>query len=224
MKQVIRVVATPGIRRSGARQAALAFLFGAMAATPCAAQSVGIEVRAGVVVSSALAEDVVANPRLVQRLGGAYDGPVRAEPAPGPMLLAAAVFPLRSRTSLELAIGWTAARLNAVDAGGTRKLQDMGAGQATIAVRYEISRRLDAGCGFGALRYFADGGLFENGSDIAPLLECGTGFDVTTSGIVVRASGQAHRFRTPVLRDAGAQSGTVFRLSVQAGYAFGWRH
>jgi hypothetical protein len=182
-----------------------------------------VEIRAGVAVSGTLAEDLVANPRLIAALGDAWAGPVTAEPAAGPAFTVAAALPLRSRSALEIAVGWTATRLNAVDAAGTRELQNLGVGQATVGVRYSLSGPAEAACAFGVLRYFADAGLFEGGSGLAPLVECGAGarWGPAHRAFTVRAAGQAHRLRTPVLRDAGAQSGTVLRFVVQAGIAIG---
>lgn len=191
------------------------------AGSPAAAQT--FELRAGLAVSTTLAEDLVANPRLIAALQDVWTGPVSAEPAPGPSFSVGAALPLRPRSALEIAIGWTATRLDAVDAAGTRELQDLGVGQATIGVRYSLFGPAEAACAFGVLRYFADGGLFEGGSGLSPLLECGAGVRVgpASRAFTLRAAGQAHRFRTPVLRDAGAQTGTVMRFVIQAGVALG---
>jgi hypothetical protein len=195
-------------------------------AAPCtaAAQRFTVELRAGVIASSALAEDAVANPALAGQLEGAFGGPVRAEPGPGLLLVIAAQSPLRERTSIDVALGWSHANLNAVDAEGRRKMQDLAAGQATVSVRYIVTRWLESGCGFGVLRYFADGGLFPGGGELSPLVECGAGTRLGPGGrMVVRALGQMHRFRTPALRDAGGRTGTVIRYGVQAGLVLGGR-
>jgi hypothetical protein len=94
-----------------------------------------------------------------------------------------------------------------------------------VGVRYSLFGATEAACAFGVLRYFADGGLFEGGSGLSPLLECGAGarWGPAHRSFSLRAAGQAHRFRTPVLRDAGAQSGTVLRFVIQAGFATGRR-
>lgn len=197
----------------------------ACSAAAAGAQAQTIEIRAGVATSGTLAEDLVANPGLTAALAGAWTGPVRADPAPGPAFTLAAALPLRPRSTLEIAAGWTATRLDAVDAAGTRELQNIGVGQATVGVRYALIGPAEAACGFGVLRYFADGGLFEGGAGLSPLIECGGGarWGPAHRAFTVRAVAQAHRFRTPVLRDAGAQSGGVLRFIVQAGIALGKR-
>jgi hypothetical protein len=188
------------------------------------AQSIGFEVRAGITASTALAEDAVANSELQQVLGSGFQGAVKAVPSIGPTLAASMILPLRSRTSLDVSLHWTAAPLNAEDANGGRELQTMSIAQLGVAVRYRFNAVLDAGCGFGAARYSADDtGLFATGASVAPLLECSSGIRVNAAGqnLVLRAFGQAQRFRTPALRDAGAQTGSVLRFGAQAGIAFG---
>jgi hypothetical protein len=184
------------------------------------------ELRAGVTASTALAEDAVANSELQQLLGTGFQGAVTATPSVGPTIAASVILPLRTRTLLDVSLGWTFSRLNAEDANGQRELHDLGIAQISIAVRYQLRPRIDAGCGFGAARYSGnDTGLFATGSEFAPLLECGSGFSVRAGAqtFVLRAFGQAQRFRTPALRDAGAQTGSVFRFGAQAGIAFGGR-
>lgn len=212
-------------RAARSRTAAIAAVTAALSAVPSGSGAQTLEIRAGMAVSGTLAEDLIANPRLIAALGDAWAGPVTAEPAAGPAFTLAAALPLRPRSALEIALGWTHSRLDAVDAAGTRELQDLGVGQATVGVRYSLFGPTEAACAFGVLRYFADGGLFEGGSGLSPLVECGTGarWGPAHRAITLRAAGQAHRFRTPVLRDAGAQSGTVLRFVVQAGIAMGRR-
>jgi len=193
---------------------------------PCAGRAAAqsIEIRAGIVGSTPLAEDRIANPRLSVALGEAWTGSVRARPAAGPMFALAARAPLRGRGLVEVGVGWTATHLNATDAAGTRELESVGVGQATLGVRYRLFGPVEAGCGFGLIRYFANAGLFADGSGTSPLIQCGGGLHVGPArhAITLRAIVQAHRFRTPVLRDAGAQSGSVIRFGVQAGFEL-WR-
>ncbi len=205
-----------------------AFVFAVLLASvsgSARAQHPTVEVRAGAVKSSALAEDEVANPLLRSGLGTLFAGGVRAVPTVGPVFEVALGLPLRHRSTLDLSFGWTATHLDAHDGDGVRRMQNLSAAHLTIGVRYPLFWKTDAGCGFGALHYYATGGLFENGSELAPLLECNTGVHVPLAGtrVVLRATGQAHRFRTPVLRDAGAQSGSVFRFLLQAGFELGPR-
>lgn len=208
-------------RRARGPRPGTAFIAAGLLLLPAAggAQLAGYGVRGGVVVSTPIAEDLVANPRLAAALGGVR--PVRAVPAPAFQVEAELTLAMRARTLLDLAVGWTAAGIDADDDAGRRELQSAGIGQATVAVRYLLTPLLHGGCGFGVIRYFAEErALFAAGSEISPLLECGARVRVTTvagRGVVLRAAGQMHRFRTPVLTDAGAQAGTVYRLAIQAG-------
>jgi hypothetical protein len=196
------------------------------APSAAAGQGVSFELRAGAVVSTAMAEDAVANASLARRLGAGFEGPVRAEPATGLIVEAAVRTGLRSRTLLELSAGWTFTRLDAIDASGRRTMQGLGVAHALIGVRYRVVSRLEGGCGFGAARYTAERrGLFAAGAELAPAIECSAGAATPSSSrrLVLRASVQAHRFRTPILRDAGAQAGTVLRYMVVAGVGVGPR-
>jgi hypothetical protein len=189
-----------------------------------AAQPPRFELRAGVTASTALAEDAVANSELQQLLGTGFQGGVTAKPSIGPTIAGSVILPLRTRTLLDVSLGWTFSRLNAQDANGHRELHNLGIAQIGIAVRYQVRPGIDAGCGFGVARYSGnDTGLFATGSEFAPLLECGSGVSVRAGAqtFVLRAFGQAQRFRTPALRDAGAQTGSVFRFGAQAGIAVG---
>jgi hypothetical protein len=183
------------------------------------AQLAGWGVRAGVVASTPIAEDLVANPRLAAALGGI--GPVQAVPGPGLIVEAEGTLSMRARTLLDVAIGWTMAGIDAEDDAGRRELQSPGVGHALVSVRYLAMPSLHGGCGFGVLRYFARAeALFAAGSEISPLLECAArvrAFERGGLGVYLRIAGQAYRFRTPVLADAGARAGTVYRLAVQAG-------
>jgi hypothetical protein len=222
-KLLVRIAMPPIARTACGTGLAWAMFLAAAPLAGAAAQRVTIEVRAGVAVSSTLVEDEVANPALIRQVGESFAGPVRARPAPGPSIAVSALAPLRTRTTLDISLGWTFTRLDAIDDAGTREIQGLGAAHATVGVRYRLLATTHAGCGFGVLRYFADGGLFAGGGEIAPLLECGAGirFGPGHRSIIARIAGQAHRFRTPVLRDAGAQAGEVFRVLVQAGIAIG---
>jgi len=187
-----------------------------------AAQRLAFELRAGVIASSALAEDAVANPALASALDGAFGGSVRAEPGTGLLLSIAARSQLRARSAIDVALGWSRAVLHAVDGDGRRRMQDLDAAQATVGIRYDVTSWLEGGCGFGMLRYFAAAGLFLDGGEISPLIECGAGTWIGPHRrFSLRALGQMHRFRTPALRDAGGRTGTVYRYGVQAGFRIG---
>ena len=204
-----------------ATAAASSFFILLLAPPPAAVAQWQVEVRAGVAGSSTLLEDLVATPRVAETLGDRFEGAVRARPAPGPMFTVAAATILNPRFAAELTVGWTATRLRATDATGTRELQDLGAGHATLGVRTALTPRVSGSVGFGALRYFAEEeGLFADGSDLAPLVEVGAAANVWRR-LSLRAGGQMHRFSSPVIRVLSGQEGTVFRWSVQAGWAFG---
>lgn len=179
------------------------------------------EVRAGVAGSSPLLEDQVASPRLAQELEGRFEGEVRARAAVAPTVSLAARTGLNPRFAAELEVGWTASTLQAEDAAGTRDLQDLGVGHATLGVRTVLGPRLTGRVGFGAIRYFADEeGIFAEGSDLSPVLEAGVAAEVWRD-LSVRVLGQAHRFSNPFIRVLNGQDGSVFRWAVQAGWTFG---
>ncbi len=205
-----------------ARAGVIAAVLIGTAQLPARAQRLVVEVRAGLAASTALAEDAVANPGLRAQLGASFNGPVRAVPAPGPALVVAAIGRLRARTRVELAAGWTFTRLDADNGTDKRDIQDIGVGHAMLGIRYLVTGRLDAGCGFGAAHYAAeDRGLFTGGTAYTPLLECGAGPATAGTGrrLVLRASAQAQRFRTGVLSDAASRTGTVLRFVITAGIA-----
>jgi hypothetical protein len=210
---------TGWIRRCGGA------VFAALFAVPslAAAQGAGLAVRAGAVASTALAEDRVANPALAAALGGV--GPVRAVPVPGILIEVSGSLPMKARTRLELDVGWSHATLQALDDDGTRDVQPLGALHAVLSIRYLATARASGSCGFGVLRYIAEKrALFAAGTELSPLVQCAARFDVAGRPgrrVFLRAGGQLHRFRTPVLVDAGAQAGTVYRLVVEAGFDFG---
>jgi len=210
------------VAHHASRLAALAAVPLLLAPPQAGAQSLWLEVRAGLVVSTALAEDAVANASLRQRLGERFDGPVRALPAAGPGITIAAVSNLRTRTRVELAAGWTFSRLVVEEAGTRRAIQDLGVAQASLGIRYMVRDRIDAACGFGAAHYVADDrGLFAGGTGLTPLVECGAGVATMATGrrFLLRATAQVQRFRTGVLSDAAARTGTVLRFAIQAGIA-----
>lgn len=202
------------------RAVAGALLWGATLPAAAAAQW-EFDVRAGVAGSSVLLEDLVATPRVAETLGARFEGGVRARPAPGPAVTFAARTGLNRRFSAELSAGWTATSLQAEDATGTRDLQDIGVGHATLGIRTALGGRVSGSAGFGAIRYFAEEeGVFAEGSDLSPLLEAGAAVALWR-GLSVRAAGQAHRFNSPVIRVLGGKQGSVFRWMVQAGWTFG---
>ncbi|MGD8276953.1 MAG: hypothetical protein PVH00_02955 [Gemmatimonadota bacterium] len=209
----------PSIRRCAATVAAALLVVPALAA----GQGAGLAVRAGAVASTALAEDLVANPGLGAALGGV--GAVRAVPAPGVLIEVAGSVPMKARTRLELDVGWSHATLEARDDEGTREIQPLGALHAALSVRYLATTRTSGSCGFGVIRYLAEErALFAGGTEISPLVQCAARFDIAGPPgrrVFIRAGGQLHQFRTPVLVDAGAQAGTVYRLVVEAGVDFG---
>ena len=188
-----------------------------------AAQGARVAVRAGAVASTPLAEDKVANPALGAVLGGV--GAVRAVPAPGILIEVAGSVPMKPRTRLELGAGWSHATLEAHDDDGTREMQSLGALHATLSVRYLANARASGSCGFGIIRYLAERrALFAGGTELSPLVQCAARVDIAgppERRVFLRGAGQLHRFRTPVLVDAGAQAGTVYRLAVEAGIEFG---
>jgi hypothetical protein len=61
-------------------------------------------------------------------------------------------------------------------------------------------------------------GLFAGGNSTSPVIEVSAGWtpDYWNGRVALLAAAQTHRFGTPVLSAAGAQDGSVARLSLSA--------
>ncbi len=202
---------------------AAAGALGSTGVEPAWAQEILLELRAGVAGSTAIVEDLIASPQLVQRLGGAFEGDVKAVPSPGPVLAVAVMTAMRERMAFELSAGWTFTTLRAATDGSSRKVHDLGVGHAILGVRYAVNEWWRLTGGFGAVRYFADEGLFAEGNALQPIVELGNAVTTPWLGrrLTLRAAGQIHRFGTPVIRSAGGEDGTVMRALIQAAVLIG---
>ncbi|HUH12960.1 MAG TPA: hypothetical protein VMK65_07605 [Longimicrobiales bacterium] len=225
---------------SAAAWRALAVLAGTLGLVSLAAPAAGqqaesgleIELRGGLVISTALVEDELASPGLLRFLLGGTAmpdrgaGPVRLAAAPAPMLALAARSPLAPGVWAEVEGGWSFARLEADDGVATWEMDRLGILHVALGARYFPQEVYYLRGGVGLIRYDADGqGLFREGSELTPHLQAGLG---TTRGfdrfrISVDLSGQAHRFGTVAMREMGGQDGTVYRGMLQVGVAFGGR-
>ena len=199
--------------------AAPSFMLPLLLALPLAAQQPRLDVRAGVLGSSTLVEDVLATPALKVRFSGLGGSP-SARAAPSPEFSVGASLPLRSRARLTALLGWQPTTLRAEDAAGTRDVQDLSLLSGMLEVELAGRGPLVIAGGVGVLGYRSDGeGLFAEGSDLAPLLRVGVGgrWAVAGQSVLVRAVGDVHRFGTPLLRSAGGSGGGVFRYGLQIG-------
>jgi len=200
--------------------AAPSFFLSLLLVWPAAAQRPRLEVRAAVLASSTLVEDVLATPALKARLGPGLGESLRARAAAGPELSAGAMVPLRPGVSLSGLVGWQQATLRAEDAGGTRDLQELALVHALLSAEFALRGALVAGAGVGMLGYRSDPvGLFTDGVDLSPLVRVSGGgrWVVRGHAISVRALADVHRFGSPLLRIAGGSGGAVLRYGVQVG-------
>lgn len=193
---------------------------------PAAAQGLVVEVRGGMVASSPLSEDEIASPLLLESvdLGGREARTVTVRPALAPLVVLVARTGLKPRLALEAAGGWTFGELRGDSGEEEWTVQDLGVGHAVLALRYRLRPRLHVRGGLGAIRYAADQeGIFQDGSELRPLLEVGAGTGWRIGGVraTLELTGQAHAFATPAMRREGAVDGTVYRAALLAGVVFG---
>jgi hypothetical protein len=187
-----------------------------VAAAPARAQAGSIEVRAGVVASTPLVEDLVAPTA----------APVRVAIAPSPLLVGAFVQPLKKGGQFEAELGWTFGSLEADDApdGGGREIDALGVGHASVAYRHRFTPMLHARAGVGALSYRTSGdGIFEGEPAMRPFVMAGGGaaFSLARVRLSVDVFAQAHKFGTSGIRAAGGTDGSVARYGATLGVAFG---
>jgi len=187
---------------------------------PVAGQRPRLDVRAAVLTSSTLVEDLLATPALKTRLGSGLGSGPRAHAALGPELSAGVLLPLRPGISLSGLLGWQLTKLQAEDDSGTREVQDLSVLHGLLAVDYSLRGPLVVSAGFGMLGYRSEAeGLFASGADLAPLVRIGAGgsWPVAGQSLTVRAIADVHRFGTPLLRSAGGAGGGVLRYGLQVG-------
>jgi len=192
----------------------LAAAAGLGAAGGAAAQR--LEVRAGMVLSSALAHDAIAQ--------GSSPVTVRARLAP--LAGAAALVPLRERLLLEVGAAVALSRLRAQDGLASRDVQSLTVVQALVGVRYGQAGRPYLRAAAGGVRYFsADRGVFAGGAGVNPALEAGAGWTRRAGAwrLGAELAGQLHPFDPPALEAAGAEKGGVRRLLLMATLSRGGR-
>jgi len=187
---------------------------------PVSGQRPRLDLRAGVLVSSTLVEDVLATPALKARFGSRLGMSPKARATTGPEFSVGASVALRPRVRLVGLVGWQPTTLRATDAAGTRSVQDLSLLSGLLELEFATRGPVVIGGGVGALGYRSDGqGLFAEGSDLAPLLRLGAGLRLPVAGqsVLVRAVGDMHWFGTPLLRSAGGSGGVVRRFGIQLG-------
>ncbi|NJD09629.1 MAG: hypothetical protein FIB01_04000 [Gemmatimonadetes bacterium] len=199
--------------------AASSFCLSLLLVLPAAAQQPRLDLRAGLLASSTLVEDLLATPALKARFPGLGSAP-RARAALAPELEAGATLPLGPRVALDGLLGWQPATLQATDDAGTRDVQRMTVLHALLGLEFAARGPLVVGGGVGMIRYrSAARGLFADGADLAPLVRLAAGGRWPWSGhaLTVRALADVHRFGSPLLRAAGGSGGGVFRYGLQLG-------
>lgn len=218
--------------RSGAAALALASLLAP--GGPVGGQEAGgglsVQVRGGLAFSTALAEDAVAAPSMMRELlaGTALPerlaGPVRLALPPAPMVAVAVSTRLAPRWTGEVEGAWTFARLQADDGLSTWEMERMDVAHAALGARFYPRDLYYLRGGLGVIRYSGEGyGIFREGAELSQMLQAGLGTERAFERfrIAVDVTGQAHRFSTVPLREAGGQDGTVYRGVLQVGVGFG---
>jgi hypothetical protein len=194
------------------------FFMGLMFPSAAAAQRVDVYARAGVVGSTALVTDHVAD-ALPDSLNLSVDDEVRAVPAPGVAVAGGARVAFWPAVSLGLDVEWTTTELEADDGVSSRAVQDLSVLQTVVSASWRVRPALELGGGAGLIWYRTEErGLFRGGSDTSPLLEMRAGWTPAfwDGRVALIGAAQTHRFGTPVMRDEGGQDGGVVRLSVSA--------
>lgn len=164
-----------------------------------------LELRVGMVASTALAEDAVG---------------AQAGVAPAPVVIGVLRQPVRRGVSLEVAGGWTFGSLEAESPAGGWSGGGVGVGQVVVSARREVGRAAYARAGGGALRYGGGGWeLFRGDASIRPVVEVavGGGWALGGAGVTLELLAQAHAFGTAALREAGGSDGTVYRAALLVG-------
>jgi hypothetical protein len=186
-------------------------------AAPAAGQRVEVYGRAGLAGSTALATDLVADESIPNAIGAPVDEDVRAVPAPGLTVGAGVRIGFWPRATLGLDAAWMPTELQAKDGSGTRPIQDLTVLQTIVSASWAVRRGVELGAGAGFIWYRTEEtGLFAGGNNTSPVLEVSAGWtpDYWNGRLALIAAAQTHRFGTPVLSGAGAQDGSVTRLSL----------
>lgn len=190
------------------RSVVAAALLGLAAAAPAGAQEApALELRAGVVASTPLAEE--ADP-----------GDASVSVGAAPMLSAVFRQPLGPELAIEVSGGWTFGRMSGASAAGDWEGPEVGVGHAVVSARKSFGSRTYARAGVGALRYSSeDAELFRGDGGLKPLLEAGVGagWPLGPLRVTLDLLGQAHTLDTDALQAAGGESGTVLRGALLLG-------
>jgi hypothetical protein len=189
------------------------------------AQGLAVEVRGGMVASTALVEDAVVTPELENELGlgGRVEG-VRVGPGVAPLVEVAARTGVGRDLALEVAAGWAPAELGGSEAGRRWRAGEVDVGHAVFRLRREVLGRYHVRGGLGVIRYSGGrDGLLRAGPVMRPVLEVGGGaeWQVGQPRLSVGVLAQAHRFGGGAVEEAGGRAGVVWRAGVQVGVAFG---
>lgn len=186
-----------------------------------------VELRAGLAISSALlTDDAVGSGLFIipDRPPGAtaVSGPIRAVPAPAPALTLLLRSPVSHRVDAEGEVEWTPTELRGSTEAEEWTAHDLHIVRVALAARYRAGRSLHFRAGGGLIRYSgAESGLLSAGAELHPVLLAGIGARMPMGRVVLTADlgGQAHRFDTQTIREAGGSDGAVLRATAQVGVA-----
>ena len=179
-----------------------------------------VEARLGALFSTTLAEDLGADPSLVNQFPAEYQGPVKLKLAPAPLASVAVLKDISSRASIELAGTIALSKLKAESRDAQWDVQDVSLAALTIGIRYQYWRRIALHGGIGVSRFFSEStGIFRDGNRGLPMLEVGASGRLFAGALPIRlgARVQTHTFGTPALRNARGSDGRVARILLQAG-------
>ena len=172
-----------------------------------------VALRLGVAFSSALLEDSV----------GPGADPVTATPGAGAMVGLSAALRVRPRLHVEFELGWAGVDLAAADGRASWTADELGVLQGALLARLPFGRRFYGRGGVGLIRYAGEreGGFLADDAQTHPYATAGVGAEHRAGRVRLFAelNGQAHRFSFRDLREAGGESGTVWRGLFQAGAA-----
>jgi hypothetical protein len=180
-----------------------------------------LQIRLGGFYSTPLVDDFVSSAAVDDSIPGTRSDKASIRLEPGPIGSLALRLPLRGSTQLEVSASAARSKVRGDDGFETWDVSSATLGNFVLGFGYLYRNAVVVRAGVGATKVFADDrGLFAKGNSIRPLLEGGvsSALPIGNRSIDVDLRVQTHSFTTATLRDNGADSGNVTRLSVQLGY------
>jgi hypothetical protein len=183
--------------------------------------STSFQVRAGLMISSALARDELGSRPVSDSIPGQSESfSIKQELAPA--VGVAVLIPLRERTELEISLGVATSSLQSSNDFESWDAGDVTVVNALVGVAYAYRPTVIAHGGVGLTKLFGDQQLLDAGNGFRPLLEAGLSVGAPFHpALQLDARAQLHRFNTTALQNEGATDGTVLRLLVGAAYTLG---